>query len=398
MVTYTPRALMLALGAAALLAGCEVRGVIGSNVGMDGGAGDGVEDGMAGPGGPTSADDGASDATGAGEGGAGGTTTGGADDAGNDTTIFDLGAPDAPATCMAPLPVQCDHEDDDPWHAMGINCDQGVLATVSYSGDARSLHVHEGILGTSGTYEPREGVRMVVLSTGEAAELALSPAELAATGCSPVACPSQQFTAAPIPKLPDPIEVRRVADDGRNCVEDPTLVGEGDCSNTLQAQWSAGSGAHDYTELRMQATVPEGADAFAYQFAFFTVEYPLFADHETAFNDMYLAWLQSESWTGNVSFDGDGNPVSIQGVFLEYRDADTAECPGCTAPELAGFAAQGHAGTDWLSTVAPVTAGEDIELIFAVMDLTDGIFDSAVVLDGFEWTCTDLPPITTPVG
>jgi hypothetical protein len=45
-----------------------------------------------------------------------------------------------------------------------------------------------------------------------------------------------------------------------------------------------------------------------------------------------------------------------------------------------------------------VRPGEQIELVFAVMDLTDGAFDTAVALDGFEWTCTDLPPITTPAG
>ena len=381
------------VGALCLLGGCEVRGVIGSNTGRDGGNADGADDGgVTGDGGGIADDD---DDDGGGSQGGGGTTTS-ADDGDTDEPVFDVGTPDAPEVCKAPLAVSCDSKDADPWHALGINCGEGFEADVSHDGDPFTMVVHEGALGTSGVYEPREGERFLILSTGDALDMTMTPAELNAVyGCDPELCPSQHLNPAPpMLVLPDPIDYRRVADD-RSCADDPTLIGKGDCSNTLQAEFLAGEGALDYTEIRIKADVPMGADALGYNFAFFTVEYPAFAsrNHDSAWNDMYVAWLQSESWTGNVSFDGAGNPISINSVLLDYRDF-----PEGSAPELAGFAAQGHGGTDWLETIAPVTPGESVELVFAIMDLTDGFFDSAVILDGFHWTCTDLPPITDPAG
>ena len=43
-------------------------------------------------------------------------------------------------------------------------------------------------------------------------------------------------------------------------------------------------------------------------------------------------------------------------------------------------------------------AGEEIEIIFAIFDIGDPELDSAVVLDGVHWGCTDLPPVTAPTG
>lgn len=385
----------LVVAASSLLGACEVRGVIGSNSGADGDATGDVDGGK-----DTENDGGAlddDDDDGGGSRGNSGTTASDDDDGETDEPIFDVGTPDAPPVCGAPLSVSCDREDDDPWHALGINCEGGSFdADVTHGGDPFTMLVHEGALGTSGVYEPREGDRFVILSTGDAIDIPMRPDELVATyGCDPELCPSQQLNFDPaMHVLPDPIDYRRVADD-RSCAEDPTLIGGGDCSNSLQAEFLAGEGALDYAEIRIKAVVPDTADALAYNFAFFTVEYPAFAsrNHDSTWNDMYVAWLESESWTGNVSFDNAGNPISINSVLLDYRDF-----PEGSAPELAGFAAQGHGGTDWLETIAPVTPGESIELVFAIMDLTDGYFDSAVVLDGFHWTCSDLPPITDPAG
>ncbi len=402
MSPHTLRRCGLALAALALI-GCEVRGVIGSNRGMDGDAGivdDG--DGSASDGDTSGADDGAPD-DGAGDdnGDTAGVVTDGGDGGGDDA-VFDVGSPDAGESCAAPMAVTCER-DDDPWRAMGINCGS-FDGVVTHSGDPRSMSVHTGVLGTSGVYTPREGNQMLILSSGDAKDIPRTPAELQANqdACTPETCPSQQLDpiGLPEPVLPEPLDHRRVHDD-QDCGDDPTLVGLGDCSNTLFSEFRPDQGWVDYADVRIEAEVPEGADALAFEFAFFTAEYPLFVDEvhqESVYNDMYIAWLESEAWTGNVSFDKDGHPVSINSVFLDYRDAPIESCPDCNAPELAGFAAQNHAGTDWLRTVAPVTPGETIELVIAVMDISDGSYDSAILLDGFEWTCTDLPPLTTPVG
>jgi hypothetical protein len=203
----------------------------------------------------------------------------------------------------------------------------------------------------------------------------------------------------PMTALPPPIDVTRV-DEHYTCADNPGLVGTGDCSNSLEDEWTAGAGAHDYAELRMSAKVPQGADAFTYQFAFFSSEYPVWTSQGSPWNDMYVAWLESEAWTGNISFDELGNPISINGVLMDYLDADSPLCERrpCEAPELDGFAMDGHAGTRWLETVAPVVAGEEVEVIFAIFDLSDAYFDTVVLLDDVHWGCTDLPPLTQPQG
>jgi hypothetical protein len=332
--------------------------------------------------------------------GTGSSTAGPEESDGAGTTeavVFDVGPGDGPEVCLAPLPSSCDQTSDDPWRAMGVGCPGSVQGMTSFTGHPAALHVHRGLLGTNGEYLPREGERMVILSSGRAADVPRTHAEL---GCEPALCPSSVLDGGgPITALPPPIDVNRV-DAKHTCADDPRLVGAGDCSNTLEDQWTAGAGAHDYAELRISAKVPEGADAFTYQFAFFTSEYPVWTSQGSPWNDMYVAWLESEAWTGNISFDELGNPISINGVFLDYLDADSPTCERtpCEAPELDGFAMDGHAGTRWLETVAPVVSGEEVEVIFAIFDLSDAYFDTVVLLDGVHWGCTDRPPLTQPQG
>lgn len=380
-----------------LVGACEVHGLVGSNVVLT--AGGSTSEGPAESGrGETGSMISTSGTTA--HPGTGGTTIGVHDSGDGATTealVWDVGPGDGPKVCLAPLGTTCDQNDDDPWHALGVGCPGSMDAVTSFTGDPAALYVHRGLLGTHGEYTPRQGERMVILSTGRAADVPRTHEDL---HCDPMLCPSTAFDAGgSLPVLPAPIDVNRV-DPVRTCADDAQLVGTGDCSNTLQDQWFAGDGAHDYAELRMSAKVPEGADAFRYQFAFFSAEYPMWTSQGSPWNDMYIAWLESEAWTGNISFDELGNPISINGVFLDYLDADSSLCTRspCVAPELDGFAMDGHAGTRWLETVAPVITGEEIQVIFAIFDLSDAYFDTAVVLDAVQWGCTDLPPLTTPQG
>ncbi len=385
-----------AIGAALLaLVGCEAHGVVGSNVSAA------YEDDTAAPGdgvattdspGPVSS---SSDGTGSVPG-----MTGSVDPGGNTSTgfIFDVSLGDGAEVCLAPQSGACDQVGSDMWQAMGLNCPNGELADVEFNGHPNAAHVHHGVLGDHGYYSPREGHSMVILSTGKAADIPRTHSDL---GCSdPLLCPSSMLDpGTPLNILPKPIDVRGV-DDVLTCDDNPELVGTGDCSNTLEQEWLAGNGAHDYAEARVRMKVPEEADAFIYEFAFFSAEYPIWAGHDSAWNDMYIAWLESERWTGNISFDDHGHPISINGVFLDFFDSPSEMCDGssCEAPELSGFAMEGHAGTRWLETTAPVQPGEEIEVVFALFDLTDAMFDTVVVLDNVHWGCTDLPPVTSPQG
>jgi hypothetical protein len=321
------------------------------------------------------------------------TTAGDGDgDEGNDSqTKFDLaGIPDGSSNggCLAPLHDPCDDDDNDAWHALGINCDGEWELTTAYTGHAQALYVHTGQLGTynPATYPTLEGDKMVILSSGIAQQLTI-PGQYAST-----ANPGNDPMVLPAPLTPTPVDGGLMID----CIENPQLVGTGDCSNTIQEQWSQGNGAYDYAEMRITGEVPGGATGFSYNLAFFSTEYPGF--YQTSFNDMYIAWLESEIWTGNVSFDEVGAPISLNAGFLDYKDAPNPyDCPGpCTAPELQGTAMQGHAGTKWLTTSAGVEPGEDFTLVFAIFDLSDNILDSVVILDNFAWNCEGGPPVTVP--
>jgi hypothetical protein len=301
---------------------------------------------------------------------------------------FDVGGvPDGGGSgCLAPPQVTCDGMDDDPWHAIGLNCPGGpqVDESVMLTGPEQ-LFVHEGELGTFAPppFPPREGTKVVILSSGRAEDLTV-PGWFASTDID--------FLGSP---LPPPIQTGAVSAT-EDCYDDPGLVGTGDCSNTIQDQWSQGSGSYDYAEMRFATTVPAGTFGFTYDFAMFSTEYPDF--YQTEYNDMYIAWLESEQWTGNVSFDDMGHPISLNAGFLDYKDApNDYDCPApCQAPELQGTAMEGHAATRWLTTTAGVTPGEDIEVVFGIFDLSDSALDTVIILDNFQWACEGGAPVTIP--
>ncbi len=291
----------------------------------------------------------------------------------------------ASGDCEPPPPLSCDSSSEEPLEVVGLDCLDGIPATGGLTGPSEAAAIQVGPLGP---YAPREGEKFLVLSTGIAGHLGLTHAQLAALGCDdPLYCPDTNFELGPEP-APPPISFEPVAED-RSCVEDPSLVGSGDCSNSLYEEWSACPGGcelWDPSVLRVKLTVPARTYGLAFDFAFLSVEWPEFLD--SAYNDMFVAWLESERWTGNVSFDHSGNPITVNSGFTDYTDA---------GPELDGFAMQGHAGTRWLTTGFGLAPGETIQLVLAVFDLSDGDHDSVVLLDGFRWTCTGTPPTTQPV-
>lgn len=287
--------------------------------------------------------------------------------------------------CFAPPPAVCDAVTEDPWQAIGLNCEGGTQVDGAFSGNMDQIYVHTGNLGTyvPAPFPPTSGEKMVILSSGRAVDM-LTPGLFASTNMG--------GPGGALPPPLDPTSVHPVND----CIADPGLIGMGDCSNTIEDQWNQGNTAFDYAELRFTATVPMGSSGFSYDLAMFSTEYPGF--YQTQFNDMYIAWLESEIWTGNVSFDEAGAPISLNAGFLDYKDApNDFDCPApCVAPELQGTAMEEHAGTKWLTTTAPVAPGEQIELIFAIFDLSDGVLDTVVLLDNFRWNCSGGPPVTIP--
>jgi hypothetical protein len=155
----------------------------------------------------------------------------------------------------------------------------------------------------------------------------------------------------------------------------------------------AGSGANDAVNLRLQVRVPTNAKSFAYRFRFFSAEYWLWAC--TSYNDFYLALLDSTAPNlpadGNISFDSQNNPVSVNNGFFDVCVAKGCyQCPDGPG-ELAGtgFEDSNYGGaTKWLKTTAPITPGETMTLDLMIFDVSDSVWDSLALIDGFEWDVT----------
>ena len=299
--------------------------------------------------------------------------------------------------CEAPEHVPCDDLlPNNLFTAMGLNCPGEPLVNAVLGGSPDGQQTRTSF-GTTAAFSPTEGMRYAVLGSGQVSELD----NVDGLGCSSDLDLDYSGTYDPQTMLPLPIVPTDVG--AVTCADDASLIGTGDCSNTIQAQFEqAATGAHDYTEIRFNVTVPQGVTSFSYDFAFLSTEYPVY--YGSQFNDMYIGWLESEQWTGNISFDDQGNPISLNAGFMDYLDADAAshpDCPtgtGCTAPQIQGTCMQGHGATRWLSTQASVTPGENITVVFAIFDMGDSILDSFVFLDNFIWGCEGgQPPSTTPI-
>ena len=186
----------------------------------------------------------------------------------------------------------------------------------------------------------------------------------------------------------------------------PTLKGTSNCG-----QAGAVTGVQDYTELVVQLKAPSNAQSFSFQFQFFSAEYPEFVC--TQYNDELLVIVQSSKTYAqptNISFDGKMNPITVNsGFFTVCQNGGTPQTMNCTQPVTAiagtGYddaAAGGQpigGSTGWLSTTAPIAPGEDITLRFVIFDEGDGVYDSAALIDNFQWGATSVTgPTTGPIG
>ena len=328
--------------------------------------------------------------------GGSGDGTGGESGFGDDGPKFDLGGGGEPnpdgdgcgteCECTIPEHQPCDAATGDPFRAMGLGCPGELAVQTTVTGPPGAIGVRSSF-GGNGTFAPREGSAYAVIGSGFVTDLDMQTPN-GDSNQDPTHCNDDlggQWDVGGT--LPPPLRVNNV---GGDCTVNPGLLGTGDCSNTIADQFNQGSSANDYVELRFDLDVPLDVVSLSYDFAFFSTEYPYY--YNSAFNDMYVGWLESEAWTGNISFDAMGNPISLNAGFLDYRD------DAGNLPEFAGTCMRQHAGTGWLSTNAGVVPGEHITVAFAIFDLSDSILDSYVFLDNFQWGCEPGAPTTTPEG
>ncbi|UQA64016.1 hypothetical protein E8A73_045105 [Polyangium aurulentum] len=173
---------------------------------------------------------------------------------------------------------------------------------------------------------------------------------------------------------------------------------------------------NDPTGVELTVRMPKNAYGFSFDFNFYTYEWPGYIC--STFNDFFVALLspfpmgQSD---GNVSFDSQGNPVSVNNAFLEVCGCDGNPPQPCQAGGKVfqcalgnidligtgfGFDTGGtdHASTGWLQTKAPAEPGSEIKIRFAVYDSGDGVLDTTTLVDNWQWIAKPgITPGTNPI-
>jgi hypothetical protein len=158
--------------------------------------------------------------------------------------------------------------------------------------------------------------------------------------------------------------------------------------------------AYDGIALELRIRAPSNAKSFVFDFDFYTYEYPDFVC--SRYNDFFVALMSpapaGAGVGGNVCFDAQGNPVSVNNGFLEAcipgtHGGKSFTCPlGISELEKTGF--DGRGATGWLQTSGPIAAGAEFTVRFAIWDMGDDAYDSTVLLDDFHWELDELPPST----
>ena len=284
--------------------------------------------------------------------------------------------------------------------------------------DARQINIKDGMYdaGQTKRISPREGGTFAILSSGIAGD---ARTELAAQGKE-----DKRFSLG-------------------GSIPEPYRTAHGNRLQTHPNCPSGGADIYDAVRLHLKIRAPETAKGFSFDFRFFSREYPYFVC--SSYNDFFLSLLTDESGNplpgvnadGNISFDKTGNPVSVNNAFFttcanapcngNYKKPVGNQCPAmltCAAEnpeaaeadqimscggnmckdgseELAAYYPEYYSGkaddpqtkfgggTAWLTTQAPVVPGEIFNLDFYIWDTGDRVYDSTVILDNFQWKCSE---------
>ncbi|MCA9623920.1 MAG: putative metal-binding motif-containing protein [Myxococcales bacterium] len=261
-------------------------------------------------------------------------------------------------------------------------------AYVNADGSPGTPSLNVGLLPKFGDYNlPKEGDTMVGLSSGHARD-----------SSQPEPCGGPTCT----PKGPGVVPVAF-----------PQVVPGCDTATNF----------YDDVALQLVLKAPTNAHGYAFDFAFFSWEFPVFVC--TAFNDQFVALVDPappQALQGNISFDSLGNPVSVNLGLLPncYPDGydlfaytclggpTPSPCPAPPSPYCPGgpgvlsgtgvdlAMTESGASTGWLSTTAPVSPNDIFNIRFALWDAADSQLDSTVILDRFRWLATPATVETVP--
>jgi hypothetical protein len=189
----------------------------------------------------------------------------------------------------------------------------------------------------------------------------------------------------------------------------------------------------DDVALELSIRAPTNATGYSFTFKFYSFEFPDWVCDTAGYNDQFVAIVTPApmgAWppgaqSGNISFDGNMHPVSVNMGFFDACDpatsnrfavhcraGDGGNCPATPNPycPLGLGEVQGtgfdvwhttvgpSGGTRWLVTKAPVKGGDTVKIRFAIWDAGNAKFDSTVLVDDFQWIATPGVTVgTTPI-
>ena len=274
-------------------------------------------------------------------------------------------------------------EDPEWYHVIGLDCDGGPNEAIPISGvgfnspdqTAWSLATRFGSFEEMpGEYlwVPTEGEQMLVLSSGQ--------------GGAPDAGGVVTFTSLNLDSNgnPDnkPLPAPMSPQPGSGGAPFTGCDEVNDCSDSLINQWNAGGqGANDLIWAQFAAEVPGGTHGFSFDFAYFSEEFPEWVG--TTFNDMFVVWSNSETYTGNLCFIDD-QPCTVTALWpTQFQPGD---------PELANTGFTNDGATGWFQIKGSAEPNELLQLTIAVFDMGDTAFDTLVLLDRFAWDCEGCTP------
>ena len=131
----------------------------------------------------------------------------------------------------------------------------------------------------------------------------------------------------------------------------------------------------DEARLTLNFTVQPWAHFLSFDFIFLSEEYPDFVG--SAYNDYFYAELNET----NIAFDTNGNIINVNNNFFDPTIIPANSFDG---------------STPLLTTTAAVEPNSTITLEFIVGDVGDGIYDTAVFLDNFQFLETGEPGTVSP--
>ncbi len=184
---------------------------------------------------------------------------------------------------------------------------------------------------------------------------------------------------------------------------------------------------NDMIDVKLVLKAPPDATGFSFDFDFYSSEWPNYVCSN--FNDAFVAYLTSSGMTGNISFDSNKNPVAVNIDFFNrctpgasigclrsngpnpdpplskascsagpseldgtgFGDTDQTQCDSGNMQATLG------GSTGWLTTTASIQPGEQFTLEFMIWDAGDGLLDSSVLLDHFQWIGGQVSTGTTRV-